>query len=82
MGNQMKLADVDVYQLVRALGMERSAWIDAAREEGRKTTDAEKVTICVLSALERALGSAATASDPGDELLAELAAAFGDKRET
>jgi hypothetical protein len=44
--------------------MERSAWINAATEEGRRTTEAEKITICVLAALEHALGSAANASDP------------------
>jgi hypothetical protein len=63
-GPKMKLADVDVYELVHALGMERSAWIDAAKGENRRNTEAERITICVLAALERALKNAARASDP------------------
>jgi hypothetical protein len=51
----MKLADVEVEELVRALGMERSAWIDVASKENRRHTEPERVTICVLGALERAL---------------------------
>jgi hypothetical protein len=54
-----KLADIDVYELVDALGMERTALVNAAKEEGRRPTDAERVTICVLQALERALKAAA-----------------------
>jgi hypothetical protein len=54
-----KLADIDVYELVDALGMERTALVNAAKEEGRRSTDAERVTICVLQALERALKAAA-----------------------
>jgi len=54
----MKLADVDVHELVKALGMERSAWIKIPKEEGRRETDAEKTTICVLAALEHALARA------------------------
>jgi hypothetical protein len=38
----MKLADIDAYELVKALGMERSEWIKFAKEEGRLNTDAEK----------------------------------------
>jgi hypothetical protein len=60
----MKLADVNVHELVHALGMERVAWINAAKEESRPKTDAERITICVLAALQRALQSAANASDP------------------
>jgi hypothetical protein len=55
----MKLADVDVHELVKALGAERSAWIKIPKQEGRRETDAEKITICVLAALEHALGRAA-----------------------
>ena len=55
----LKLADIDVYELVDALGMERTALVNAAKEEGRRSTDAERVTICVLQALERALKAAA-----------------------
>jgi hypothetical protein len=59
----MKLADIDAYELVKALGMERSEWIKFAKEEGRLNTDAEKITICVLAALEHALEKASNASD-------------------
>jgi hypothetical protein len=51
----MRLADINVDELVEALGKERSRWIDVAKEEGRQHTDAERVTICVLSALQHAL---------------------------
>ena len=54
-----KLADIDVYELVDALGMERTALVNAAKEEGRRPTDAERVTTCALRALERALKAAA-----------------------
>ena len=46
----LKLADMDVYELVDALGMERTALVNAAKEEGRRPTDAERVMICVLRA--------------------------------
>ena len=55
----LKLADIDVYELVDALGMERTALVKAAKEEGRRPTDAERVTTCALRALERALKAAA-----------------------
>jgi hypothetical protein len=55
----LKLADIDVYELVDALGMERTALVNAAKQEGRRPTDAERVTICALGALERALKAAA-----------------------
>jgi hypothetical protein len=48
----MKLGEIDLDELVRALGAERSAWIKVASEEGRRHTDAERVTMCVLAALE------------------------------
>jgi hypothetical protein len=51
----MRLADIDVDDLARALGMERSAWVNLARDEKRQHTDAERVTICILAALEHAL---------------------------
>jgi predicted adenine nucleotide alpha hydrolase (AANH) superfamily ATPase len=54
-----KLSDIDPYDLVDALGKERNAWVNAARDQGRRPTDAERVTICVLQALERALKAAA-----------------------
>jgi hypothetical protein len=78
---KFKLADIDVYELIRALGMERSAWINAATEENRRTTEAEMITICVLSALEHALSRAAEASGGldklGEDALAALAAELG-----
>src|SRR6266853_3227710 len=40
-------------------GMERTALVNAAKEEGRRPTDAERVTTCALRALERALKAAA-----------------------
>jgi hypothetical protein len=54
-----KLGDIDVYELVGALGKERSALANSAKQEGRRTTDTERVTICVLQALELALKAAA-----------------------
>jgi hypothetical protein len=63
----LKLADIDVYELVDALGMERTALVNAAKEEGRRSTDAERVTICVLRALERALKAAADKSQARDD---------------
>jgi hypothetical protein len=53
----MKLADIDVDELARALGLERSAWMNLAAQEKRKHTDAERATICILAALERVLAS-------------------------
>jgi hypothetical protein len=58
----MKLADVDVYELVHALGVERSAWLNVATEENRRNTEAERITICVLAALESALKTAASSA--------------------
>ena len=55
----MKLSDIEISELVFALGMERSAWIDIAKQEGRRHTEAEKVTMSVLAALEHALARAA-----------------------
>ena len=55
----MKLAEIEIDELVHALGMERSAWIRIAREERRQHTDAERVTMCILAALEHALKRAA-----------------------
>jgi hypothetical protein len=48
----MKLADIEVDELVRELGIERSAWIKVAREEKRQLTDSERTTVCLLAALE------------------------------
>ena len=51
----MKLGDVDVDELIRALGAERSEWIENAGQEKRRHTEAERITMCVLAALQRAL---------------------------
>jgi hypothetical protein len=58
----MKLGDIEVDELVRALGMERSAWIRVAHEEGRRHTESENVTMGVLAALEHALKRVAGSS--------------------
>ena len=56
----MKLGEIEVHELIRALGQERSAWIEATRtEDQRRRSDiektVEKTTISVLAALEHAL---------------------------
>lgn len=48
----MKLADIDVDELVRELCSERSAWIKVAREEKRQLAESERTTVCLLAALE------------------------------
>ena len=48
----MKLADIDVDELVRELGSERKAWFNLAKKENRELRDAERATVCVLAALE------------------------------
>jgi hypothetical protein len=55
----MKLADVDVSELVRALGKERSAWIKLKTDQKRQLTEAEKATVCMLAALEHVLSNVA-----------------------
>ncbi len=57
----MKLADVDVHELVKALHMERSEWIKNPKDQGRRETEAEKITICMLAALEHVFAHAAEA---------------------
>ena len=49
---------------IKALHMERSTWIKAPKEQGRRETDAEKVTICVLAALEHVFANARASSYP------------------
>jgi hypothetical protein len=53
----MKLADIEIHDVVQALGRERSGWVKLATEERRPHTEAERVTICVLAALEHALAT-------------------------
>jgi hypothetical protein len=55
----MKLADVDIGEFVRALGKERSAWIQLKTDERRQLTEAEKATVCMLGALEHVLSNLA-----------------------
>lgn len=62
-GHQMKLADVDVGELVRALGKERSAWIKLKTDEKRQLTESEKATVCMLAALEHILSNIALRRD-------------------
>ena len=59
----MKLADIDLHELRQALQSERSAWVKAPREEDRVQTDAERITICVLFALEHVLEKVMAAHD-------------------
>jgi hypothetical protein len=56
----MKLADIDVDELAHALGIERNGWINLAKDEKREHTDAERVTVCILAALEHALKAVAS----------------------
>jgi hypothetical protein len=51
----MKLGDLDLNDVIDALGMVRSDWINIQKEGNRRLTDADRVTVCVLAALEQAL---------------------------
>ena len=51
----MKLGDLDLNDVIDALGMVRSDWIKIQKEENRRLTDADRVTVCVLAALEQVL---------------------------
>jgi hypothetical protein len=57
--HQMKLADMDIGELVLALGQERSNWIKLKTEEHRELTQPEKTTVCMLAALEHVLSNIA-----------------------
>jgi hypothetical protein len=59
----MNLGDLDVHDLIDALGVERSTWINILKERNRRLTDAERVTICVLAAIEGALRKVASAHE-------------------
>jgi hypothetical protein len=62
----MKLGDLDLNDIIDALGMVRSDWITIQKEENRRLTDADRVTVCVLAALEQALRRlASTRQDRG-----------------
>ena len=60
----MKLADIDADELVKALSMERSAWIGIPKKQGRRETEEEKITICLLTALEHVFAKVAGISNP------------------
>jgi hypothetical protein len=49
----MKLADIEMDDLLRALRTVRSEWISVAQNENRRPTEAESLMICVLAALEQ-----------------------------
>jgi hypothetical protein len=59
----MKLTDIDVDELVKALHG-TPARGSKLRKNKDAETDAEKVTICVLTALEHAFANARASSDP------------------
>ena len=59
----MKLADIDAHELVKALHNERSVWIKIPKDQGRRETEAEKITISVLAALEHVFSHVTGASD-------------------
>jgi hypothetical protein len=58
----MKLAEIDIDELVSALRTERTGWINVASQERRKHTEAECVTMCILAALEHALARVSSTS--------------------
>jgi hypothetical protein len=62
----MKLADLELNDVIDALGMVRSDWVKIQKEENRRLTDADRVTVCVLAAFEQALRRlASTRQDRG-----------------
>jgi|307.fasta_scaffold534995_2 hypothetical protein len=75
----MKLGDLEVYDLIDALGTERSAWINVQKEEHRHLTEAERVTIYVLAAIERALRNVASTQEGHNAAeLAKVGSPFDD----
>lgn len=64
-GNNMKLTDLDVDLVQSALGEVRTAWINAAREENRRHTEVELVTMSILAAVQRVLLKATSEQKPG-----------------
>jgi len=59
----MRLGDLDVHDLIDALGTERSAWINIQKEQLRHLTEAERATIYVLTAIESALRNAVSTQE-------------------
>ncbi len=61
----MRLADLEIDDVIDALKKERAEWISVAKQEARLNTEAERITICFLLAIERALSTAAIRPDVG-----------------
>jgi hypothetical protein len=61
----MRLSDLEIDDVIDALKKERAEWISVAKQEARSNTDAERVTICFLLAIERVLSTAAIHPDVG-----------------
>jgi hypothetical protein len=61
----MRLAELDIDDVIEALKKERAEWISVAKNESRSNTEAERVTICFLLAIERVLSTAAIRPDVG-----------------
>ncbi len=61
----MRLADLEIDDVIDALKKERAEWISVAKQETRSNTEAERITICFLLAIERALSNAAIRPDVG-----------------
>jgi hypothetical protein len=55
----MRLADLEIDDVIDALKKERAEWISVAKQEARSNTEAERITICFLLAIERVLSTAA-----------------------
>jgi hypothetical protein len=47
----MKLADIEIDELILAIETVQQEWINTSKEEKRQATDAEVVTMCFLHAL-------------------------------
>lgn len=56
----IRLADIDVDILIDALKNERLAWINDAREQNERLTDAQRVVVNMLQAIENTLRSVVT----------------------
>ncbi len=59
----MRLADLEIDNVIDALKKERAEWISVAKQESRSNTEAERV--CFLLAIERVLSTAAIRPDVG-----------------
>lgn len=61
----MRLADLEIDDVIDALKKERAEWILIAKQEARPNTEAERVTICFLLAIERVLTASAIRPNVG-----------------